>query len=141
MVTKRFQICKEASKVVEDTKTQESFLCYNEDIAKELVDFLNQEVTGSSKPIYEMNAFELIHNKDQLITDYNAFMKTYRAKEAKLLLETQFKELGLTNEKMRNAYITKEMAKEKDARNAYELSIEIVNDLLRLRMKEKGVIS
>ena len=136
MRKKRFRVCPEANKNVEDTKTGEAFLCYNEEQAEALVLYLNAEITGTDKEIFKMNTLELIHNKDQLVMDYNEFMEDYREKEAKLLLETDFKELKLTNEKMRTAYINKEMAVEKAVRQSYEHSIDIVNDLIRLRMKE-----
>ena len=135
-MTKRFRVCPEANKNVEDTKTGEAFLCYNEEVAKELAMYLNAEITGTDKEIFKMTAFDLIRTKDQLVIDYNDFMEEYREKEAKLYLETDFKELKLTNEKMRTAYINKEMATEKAVRQSYEHSIDIVNDLLKLRMKE-----
>ena len=132
----RFQVCENARKNIEDTKTGESFLIYNEDQAEELCKYLNAEITGTDKEIFKMNAEDLIKTKDQLVLDYNEFMEEYREKESKLYLETDFKELKLTNEKMRNAYINTEMKVEKTVRQSYEHSIDIVNDLLRLRMKE-----
>ena len=136
MTQKRFQVCPEARKNVEDTKTGEAFLCYNEEEAKELAKYLNAEITGTDKEIFKMNALDLIRTKDELVLDYNEFMEDYRETEAKLLLETDFKELKLTNEKMRTAYINQQMATDKAVRQSYEHSIDIVNDLLRLRMKE-----
>jgi len=133
---KRFRVCPNAKKNVEDTKTGEAFLCYNEDIAEELVMYLNAEITGMDKEVFKMEAIELIEVKDSLILDYNEFMEDYREKEAKLYLETDFKELKLTNDKMRTAYINTQMATEKAVRQSYEHSIDIINDLLRLRMKE-----
>ncbi len=135
----RFQVCENARKNVEDTKTGEAFLCYNEEKAEELCNYLNKEITGTSKSIYEMTAFDLIRNKDQLIMDYNQFMTKYRELEAKLLIDTDFSEaLGKsrTNKEEREAYINREMAKVIAVRKSYEHSIDIVNDLLRLRMKE-----
>ena len=132
----RFQVCENARKNVEDTKTGETFLCYNEEKAEELCNYLNAEITGTDKEIFKMNAEDLIRTKDQLVLDYNDFMEEYREKESKIYLETDFKELKLTNEKMRTAYINKEMRIEKNVRQSYEHSIDIVNDLLRLRMKE-----
>ena len=63
-------------------------------------------------------------------------MADYRKKEAKLLIDTDFKELKLTNEKMRTAYINQQLSKEKYARANYEHNIDILNDLIRLRQKE-----
>jgi len=132
----RFQVCENARKNVEDTKTGEAFLCYNEESVEELCMYLNAEIPGTDKEIFKMNAEDLIRTKDQLVLDYNDFMEEYREKESKIYLETDFKELKLTNEKMRTAYINKEMRIEKNVRQSYEHSIDIVNDLLRLRMKE-----
>ena len=86
-----------------------------------------------------MTAFDLIRNKDKLIMDYNQFMTKYRELEAKLLIDTDFSEaLGKsrTNKEEREAYINREMARVIATRKSYEHSIDIVNDLLRLRMKE-----
>lgn len=133
---KRFRVCPKANKNVEDTKTGEAFLCYNEEQAEQLALYLNAEITGTDKEVFEMNALDLIRTKDELVLDYNDFMEEYREKEAKLLLETDFKEMKLTNEKMRTAYLNQEMAVEKTARQSYEHSIDILNDLIRLRIKE-----
>ena len=135
-MTQRFQVCKEARKNVEDTKTGEAFLCYNTEQAEQLAKYLNAEITGTDKEVFKMNALDLIRTKDELVLDYNDFMEEYRETEAKLLLETDFKELKLTNEKMRTAYINQKMATDKAVRQSYEHSIDIINDLLRLRMKE-----
>ena len=125
----RFQVCENARKNVEDTKTGEAFLCYNEESAEEsaeeLCKYLNAEITGTDKEIFKMNAEDLIRTKDQLVLDYNEFMEEYREKESKLYLETDFKELKLTNEKMRNSYINQEMRVEKTVRQSYEHSIDI----------------
>ena len=133
---KRFRVCPEANKNVEDTKTGEAFLMYNNEQAEQLALYLNAEITGTDKEVFQMNALDLIRTKDELVLDYNEFMEEYREKEAKLLLETDFKELKLTNEKMRTAYINQEMAVEKTARQSYEHSIDVLNDLIRLRMQE-----
>lgn len=83
-----------------------------------------------------MTIEELIQNKDSLLMDYTSFMTTYRKKETKLLLETDFKEKGCTNEKQRTAYVTQQMLQLKEARQSYENSIDIINELIRLRHKE-----
>ena len=139
MTEKRFRVCPKAPKNVEDTKTGECFLCYNEDVAEQLVMYLNAEITGTDKEIFKMTAYDLIRNKDQLVMDYNEFMEDYREKEAKLLIETDFSEVlgkSRTNEKERKAYINQQMALEISVKASYEHSIDIVNDLLRLRMNE-----
>ena len=133
---KRFRVCPEAKKNVEDTKTGEAFLCYNEEVAEELALYLNAEITGTDKEVFKMNALDLIRTKDEIVMDYNEFMEDYREKESKLLLETDFKELKLTNEKMRTAYINQEMSTEKAVRQSYEHSIDVLNDLIRLRLLE-----
>jgi len=135
-MTQRFKVCETARKNVEDTKTGESFLMYNEDQAKELAMYLNAEITGTDKEVFQMTALDLIRTKDEIVLDYNDFMVEYREKESKLYLETDFKELKLTNEKMRTAYINKEMSTEKGVRQSYEHSIDVLNDLIRLRLKE-----
>ena len=136
---KRFRVCPEANKNVEDTKTGEAFLCYNEEQAEQLALYLNAEITGTDKEVFKMNALDLIRTKDELVLDYNDFMEEYREKEAKLYIETDFsKVLGKsrTNKEEREAYINQEMAIEKTARQSYEHSIDVLNDLIRLRMKE-----
>ena len=136
---KRFRVCPEANKNVEDTKTGEAFLCYNEEQAEQLALYLNAEITGTDKEVFQMNALDLIRTKDELVLDYNDFMEEYREKEAKLYIETDFsKVLGKsrTNKEEREAYINQEMAIEKTARQSYEHSIDVLNDLIRLRMKE-----
>ena len=136
---KRFRVCPEANKNVEDTKTGEAFLCYNEEQAEQLALYLNAEITGTDKEVFQMNALDLIRTKDELVLDYNDFMEEYREKEAKLYIETDFsKVLGKsrTNKEEREAYINQEMAVEKTARQSYEHSIDVLNDLIRLRMKE-----
>ena len=134
---KRFRVCPQAKKNVEDTKTGEAFLCYNEEVAEDLVKYLNAEITGMDKEVFRMDTLALLMCKDSLVLDYNDFMEEYRETEAKLLLETDFKELKLTNDKMRTAYINQQMSTEKAVRQSYEHSINIVNDLIRLRMKEE----
>ena len=133
---KRFRVCPEANKNVEDTKTGEAFLMYNTEQAEQLALYLNAEITGTDKEVFQMNALDLIRTKDELVLDYNDFMEEYREKEAKLLLETDFKAEGCTNEKQRTAFVNQKMAVEKTARQSYEHSIDVLNDLIRLRMQE-----
>ena len=64
-------------------------------------------------------------------------------KERKLILTTNFKELGLTNEKMRNAYVNEQLNDIKvkiDAQNLRIASkkddIEIINDLIKFKELE-----
>lgn len=136
MTAKRFRVCLEANKNVEDTKLGETWLCYNNEEAEKLCKYLNAEITGTDKEVFKMNALDLIRTKDELVLDYNEFMEYYRETEARILLETDFKAEGCTNEKQRTAFVNQRMATDKAVRQSYEHSIDIVNDLLRLRMKE-----
>ena len=75
-----------------------------------------------------------INNKKAIILTKNL---TIRFEESKLLLETDFKALGLTNEKQLNAYITKQLHQQKaDYEWAkYDLTVlenelELINDLI-----------
>ena len=38
-----WRVCESASKVIEDTVTGETFLCYNKEVAEELVEYLNSK--------------------------------------------------------------------------------------------------
>jgi len=121
------------SPVIKDTLTGETIPTEE----YEITNLLNEMVGETkSKPIYEMTVLELIKNKDQLLFDYMTFMKYYRKKEADLLLNTDFKAEGCTNEKQRTAYVNVKMDVCKMSKQAYENNIDIVNDILRLRMKE-----
>ena len=75
-----------------------------------------------------------IDNKKALILSKNL---VYKYEETKLLLETDFKELGLTNEKMRNAFITQELFELKSELewlkydlNVLENELSVINDLI-----------
>ena len=91
------------------------------------------------KTIFEMNAEELIRNKDMVLFNLNQVQHDYLQKESDLLLNTDFKELGLTNEKMRTAYVNKELADLKFSIDAHKHSLNIINDLLKLRLTEMEV--
>ena len=60
----------------------------------------------------------------------------YKKKEAKILLETDFKEMKLTNDKMRTAYVDSQLMPLKEAIKLHKNSLNIVNDLLKLRLIE-----
>jgi len=100
---------------------------------------------------YDFNIKQLIQLKEErlgtLRSSYFNVQNCERAlknAENKLYLKTDFKELGLTNEKMRNAYVSDntydlrfrlDMAK-------YELkqqedALSIINDLINYRLKEE----
>lgn len=64
--------------------------------------------------------------------------QTIKSKEHKLLLTTDFKAEGLTNEKMRNAFISEELFDEKVKLDwlkydltVYEHELQIINDLIQ----------
>ena len=89
-----------------------------------------------AKCIYEMDALELIENKELCLNNLTRVKLDYKMKEADLLINTDFKELKLTNESMRKAYINKQLSSEKEALESFENSLTIVNDLLKLRLIE-----
>ena len=75
-----------------------------------------------------------IDNKKALILSRNL---TYKYEETKLLLETDFKAEGLTNEKLRNAFITKKLFESKKEiewlkydLNVLENELSVLNDLI-----------
>ena len=102
--------------------------------------------------IYEFNAQELIQSKELRLTSlrskyYQVVTKENEIKniENTLYLKTDFKELKLTNDKMRTAYVSDALHKERFELThlKYELkqeedSLQIINDLLNLRLKEIG---
>ena len=64
--------------------------------------------------------------------------QTIKSKEHKLLLTTDFKAEGLTNEKMRNAFISEELFDEKVALDwakydlfVFENELSVINDLIQ----------
>lgn len=83
-----------------------------------------------------MNALELIENKDVLLGNLTQKELEYKQKEATILLETDFKELKLTNESMRKAYINKQLSSEKEALESFKNRLAIVNDLIQFRLME-----
>ena len=103
-----------------------------------------------TKCIFEFNAEELIQLKEKRLQEltskyYEVISRETDLKTAEneLYLQTDFKELKLTNDKLRNAYVSKAT---QDARlkldiAKYELKTQenlltIINDLLKLRMQE-----
>ena len=79
---------------------------------------------------------ELIQNKDIVQLRLRELEIELMKKEADLLLNTDFKAEGLTNEKQRTAYVNSKTIELKEAIKAHKHSLEIVNDLLKLRMQE-----
>ena len=89
-----------------------------------------------TKCLFQMNALELIENKDVLLENLTQKELEYKQKEATILLETDFKELKLTNESMRKAYITQQLSSEKEALESFKNRLAIVNDLIQFRLME-----
>lgn len=91
-----------------------------------------------TKCLYDYDAMELIHNKDIVLMRLRTLEINLMKKESEILLNTDFKELKLTNEKQRTDYVNSQTVDLKEQIKAHKHSLEIVNDLLKLRMKEKG---
>lgn len=88
------------------------------------------------KCLYDLTALELIQNKDTVQYRLTQLEIEYKKQEAELLLNTDFKELGLTNEKMRTAYVTNSLIDLKESIELHKNSLNIVNDLIKIRMME-----
>ena len=89
-----------------------------------------------TKCLFDYNAEELIRNKDIVQFRLTELEIEYKKQEAELLLNTDFKELGLTNDKQRTAYVTNALIDLKEAIELHKNSLNIVNDLIKLRMQE-----
>ena len=79
---------------------------------------------------------ELIKNKDIVQFRLTKLEIEYKRQEAELLLNTDFKELKLTNDKMRTAYVTNALIDLKEDIELHKNSLNIVNDLIKIRMQE-----
>ena len=100
--------------------------------------------------IYDMEAKDLIQLKEMRLRElrsvyYKLLMKEREIKngENNVLLKTDFKSLGLTNEKQRTAYVQEASAKDRfeldHLRYEYkqqEDDLVILNDLIKLRLME-----
>ena len=93
---------------------------------------------SDKKCLFNYNAEELIRNKDIVLLRLRQLEIQLLKKESELLLTTDFKAEGLTNEKQRTAYVNAQVIDLKESIKAHKHSLEIVNDLLKFRMKEKG---
>ncbi|MBQ3407942.1 MAG: hypothetical protein IJH12_01905 [Clostridia bacterium] len=105
--------------------------------------------------LFYMGLKELIQTKSvalfelrKLENDLNDAERKLSHKESKLILTTDFKELGLTNEKMRKSYIYDELYDDKcdiavmkgDVEEKRD-TIEIINHLIRLsEIKLQGAL-
>ena len=83
-----------------------------------------------------MTCEELIQNKDYCLTELTIAQKDLMKKENELLLNTDFKAEGCTNEKQRTAYVNQKVTAEKAKVDGYKNSLAIINDLLKLRLME-----
>ena len=90
----------------------------------------------TQKCLFDYDALELIKNKDIVLLRLRELEIDLMKKEADLLLNTDFKALGYTNEKQRTAYVNNETMQLKQAIKAHKHSLTIVDDLLKLRMQE-----
>ena len=107
-------------------------------------------MTDKEKCIFDLTAEELIQLKDMRLKDMESkyFEVSSRETDLKsaeneLYLNTDFKELKLTNDKLRNAYVSKATLENRIKLDLarYELKqqenmLTIINDLLALRMQE-----
>ena len=89
------------------------------------------------KCLFNYNAEQLIRNKDIVLLRLRQLEIDLLKKEADILLNTDFKEKGCTNEKQRTAYVNTQTIDLKESIKAHKHSLEIVNDLLKLRLQEE----
>ena len=89
-----------------------------------------------TKCLFDYNAEELIRNKDIVQLRLTELEIDYKKKEAEILLNTDFKELKLTNDKMRTAYVDSQLMDLKESIKLHKNSLNIVNDLIKLRLQE-----
>ena len=109
----------------------------------------NTEMELKFPALFYMGLKELIHAKSNDLLELRRmelkFIKSKHdlaMKERTILLTTDFKELGLTNEKMRNSYVNEKLGDDKAKIDIlkHEIvskkdTIEIINDLIQLEMK------
>ena len=102
------------------------------------------------KCMYDFTVEELIQLKELRLKDLRTKQwelltkeDEIRNSESKLLLNTDFKELKLTNEKMRNAFINDALHGQKFSLTQLKHEVKqnedvlvLINDLIELRLKE-----
>ena len=102
------------------------------------------------KCMYDFTVEELIQLKELRLKDLRTKQwelltkeNEIRNAESNLLLKTDFKELKLTNEKMRNAYINNALHEQKFKLTQLKHEVKqnedvlvLINDLIELRLKE-----
>lgn len=108
------------------------------------------EITGELPVLFKLGLKALIKAKsDALILLRELELELLNAKhdlavkERNILLTTDFKDLGLTNEKMRSAYVNKQLSDykvkidvQKHRITSKKDDIEIINDLIQLNELE-----
>ena len=92
-----------------------------------------------TKCLFDYDAEELIRNKDIVQLRLRELEIDLLKQETGLWLTTDFKAEGCTNERMRKAFVDHETIDLKEEIKAHKHSLEVVNDLLRLRLKEMEV--
>ena len=89
-----------------------------------------------TKCLFDYNAEELIRNKDIVQLRLRELEIRLLKEESRLYLTTDFKAEGCTNERMRKAFVDNETIDLKEAIKLHKNSLNIVNDLIKLRMQE-----
>ena len=92
-----------------------------------------------TKCLFDLSAEELIRNKDIVQLRLRELEIELLKQETGLWLTTDFKAEGCTNDRMRKAFVDSETIQLKQAIKAHKHSLTIVDDLLRLRLKEMEV--
>ena len=127
----------------------------NETVCEDVYDTLNllnelAEDKTNKKPMFEFSPELLIRAKDMRLVEltsknFELIQKERELKNAEnqLYLNTDFKELKLTNDKMRNAYVSNavsdlrfEIDQLKYEVKQQEDALTIINDLIKLRLLE-----
>jgi len=126
MSNDRFRVCEQARKNVEDTESDFTVLCYNEEEAEKLASFMNENFCVDVVDVYQdFNEWDLlitnIHNDEsELIT----VKETFEALSEKILKETDFKAIyGANNQKVRDNHIKNELSDIVDEINYLELNL------------------
>ena len=87
--------------------------------------------------LFNYNAEQLIRNKDIVLLRLRQLEIKLMKKEADLWLNTDFKSKGCTTDKLRGQYVKAHTIELNEAIKAHKHSLEIVNDLLKLRLQEE----
>ena len=92
-----------------------------------------------TKCLFDYNAEELIRNKDIVQLRLTELEIDLMKKEGELLMHTDFSQVlgkSRTNKEEREAYVTSQLLDLKEAIKLHKNSLNIVNDLIKLRMQE-----